>query len=556
MNNCIRYANTLSYFRLSQIGYLIVRRVLPNLTPELNNVRPRIRQGVVIRSAYQLPASTSAQHSFCFLNRRKDFPSGKVDWACGDMAKLWRYNLHYFDYLNDVGLSKERKCELIGDWIANNPPTSGDGWESYPVSLRVVNWIKWFLLSECSLGQQWLESLYQQVLWLESNIEYHLLANHYLKNGVALFFAGMFFQGSDAERWFKKGRSILREELEEQFLPDGGHYERSPMYHSICVMDYLDVLNLMQSSQSVVTFDEYAHVKKRTCEALDCLNDICLPDRNIPLFNDSAFNIAPSPTHIFEYAATVVDYKIPGIPAGLSCIEKASTGYYVIRNGDAMMIVDCGLIGPNYQPGHAHCDTLSYELAINGRRVVVDSGVRDYEASPQRAYARSTRAHNTVSVDGQEQSEIWGVFRVARRAKPLYAGLTKTCDGVVHFEGAHDGFKRLPGRLIHRRQIIYDGRSEWKITDYVEGKGNHRIESYIHLHPDYKSSKDGGRIHILDAAGDPVVVIEADNDAAIEIEAGQYFPEFGVEMKNDVIVLSRTGYVPIRLGYRISKLLK
>ncbi len=100
-----------------------------------------------------------------------------------------------------------------------------------------------------------------------------------------------------------------------------------------------------------------------------------------------------------------------------------------MRHLNDMMVIDCGAIGPDYQPGHAHCDTLSYELAIDGRRVIVDSGVHDYEPTQHRAYARSTPAHNTVVIDGQEQSEMWGVFRVARRARPLPAYVRQETDG-------------------------------------------------------------------------------------------------------------------------------
>ena len=120
------------------------------------------------------------------------------------------------------------KVHLISDWIVKNPPGTGDAWEPYTLSLRMVNWIKFFLKNDTAIQEESLQSLYMQALWLEKNIEYHILANHYLKNGVALFFAGMYFEGVDADRWIKKGLKILREELGEQFLADGGHYRTKP----------------------------------------------------------------------------------------------------------------------------------------------------------------------------------------------------------------------------------------------------------------------------------------------------------------------------------------
>jgi uncharacterized heparinase superfamily protein len=490
------------------------------------------------------------------------------------MPKLWRYNLHYFDYLHDPHRSLENKSRLIAHWIEHNPPGTEDAWEPYPTSLRIVNWIKFFLALhsvKASGGNgekgngtslklekelpppQWTKNLYLQTLWLERNIEYHLLANHYLKNGVALFFAGMYFEGVDADRWIKKGLKILREELEEQFLLDGGHYERSPMYHSICVIDYVDVLNLMISSRDARSFGEKNHFVTRVTQALDFLNDICLPDGEIPLFNDSAFGVAPSPGDIFAYALRVIGYVRPGGQSDLSVIQKAASGYYVLRKGNDMMVIDCGEIGPSYQPGHAHCDTLSYELAVDGRRMIVDSGVFDYEPSRQRAYAKSARAHNTVMIDDEEQSEIWGVFRVERRAHPIYGSARETSDNRAVFEGAHDGYTRLVGNPIHHRTIEYDGHGEWLIVDHIEGTGKHRVKSYVHLHPSYTANVEGRRVSIRDGSGVEWAGLEVLDTGEISVkEDSWYYPEFGRATKNTAIVCARSGDIPMRLGYRIT----
>ncbi len=468
------------------------------------------------------------------------------------MSKLWRYNLHYFDYLNDQSRSLELRKQLVADWVAHCNPGMEDAWEPYTVSLRIVNWIKFFLAPNVTIQQEWVESLYQQTLWLERNIEYHILANHYLKNGVAIFFSGMYFEGEDADRWIKKGMKILNEELEEQFLQDGGHYERSPMYHSICIMDYLDVLNLMTSSRDVIVFDEIGRFKTRAIQALNFLSTMCLPDGEIPLFNDSAFGITPNPKRIYEYAGQVIGYTRPDMRNELSVTQYPQSGYYILRKGLDMMVIDCGEIGPRHQPGHAHCDTLSYELAVNGRRMIVDSGVYDYEHSQQRAYARSTRAHNTVTIDDEEQSEIWSVFRVARRARPMCGWAQENSEDRAVFEGAHDGYKRLPGALIHRRRIEYDGSSHWLVVDDIEGAGRHHAKSYIHLHPDFTAVIEERRVSIRDAGGHEWASLEMLNEGEVRVEESWYYPEFGRETKNKAIVYTCSGAVPMSFGYRIT----
>ncbi len=500
--------------------------------------------------------------AFTFLNRKKVFDLGRIEWATADMPKLWRYNLHYFDYLHDPQRSYENKCSLMSDWIQRNPSGTEDAWEPYTVSLRIVNWIKWFLLPERGsleeprerhLQQAWVESLYQQVQWLEHNIEYHLLANHYLKNGVALLFAGLYFQGTDAERWLQKGLRILRDELTEQFLADGGHFERSPMYHSISVVDYLDVLNLTQNSSTAITREITREFACKVTTALDFLSGICLPDGEIPLFNDSAFGIAPAPSHIFGYAERVIGYKQPQRSTSLTIEAFSPSGYYVCRKASDMIIIDCGPIGPDYQPGHAHCDTLSYELVLDGHRVVVDSGVFDYEPSPERAYVRSTRAHNTVIVDGEEQSEVWGVFRVARRARPISSCIGRTEDGTILFEGAHDGYKRLTGKPIHHRRIRYDEQGSWVVSDELTGVGSHYMESVVHIHPDCTIIRSGAQSFRIERCGECIAIIDVLTVCQATVELGCYFPEFGLSSKNPMLAFSCSGEVPLQLSYRILK---
>ncbi|TKB65783.1 MAG: heparinase [Nitrospira sp.] len=552
-NRLCLYLRTASHLKPTQVAFQILRRVFLSRPPQLGNDAIPLRNGMHLLCEPIPSKFSGSDTAFLFLNATKAFCAGGIDWKSAEMPKLWRYNLHYCDYLLDTDRSLQSKRQLISHWITHNPPGTADAWEPYTVSLRIVNWVKLFLQEPEIVVPEWLNVLYQQAAWLEKNIEYHILANHYLKNGKALFFAGSFFAGTDAERWLQKGLRILIEEADEQFLEDGGHYERSPMYHSICLEDYLDVLNLMTSNPGLISQEVVDRLTEKSNTALDFLNDVCLPDGEIPLFNDSALGIAPAPACIFEYARRITGYERPSLPTNLTIIEKAESGYFVIRNDGDMMIVDCGPVGPDYQPGHAHCDTLSYELALDGQRVVVDSGVYDYEAGARRRYSRSTKGHNTISVDGEEQSEIWGVFRVARRAYPIGATIVKLSGDRVRFEGMHDGFRRLSGKVMHKRAIEYDGRGTWTVRDEVTGTGKHDVESAIHLHPDYSTKQVNDCIKILKKDGKAIVRLELVGNALIRVEPGRYFPEFGIEHKNEVIVLSCSGTLPLEIGYRISK---
>ena len=488
-----------------------------------------------------------------FVGREKSVARG-IDWRSPEMSRLWRYHLHYFDYLRDDFRTLEWKNAAIDDWIDSNPPGTCDAWEPYPTSLRIVNWIKFFdALRITDPGRSLrLQSLYRQVLWLENNLERHILANHYLKNAKALVFAGVYFFGADADRWRHTGLRILRAQVVEQFLHDGGHYERSPMYHAICVEDLLDTINIIGTCGALVAEETLVLFRERARAGLDYLDAILMPDGEIPLFNDAALDMAPACAALFDYAKCVIGYRKPEAMRGPSGIALSSSGYYVMRDGDDAIVIDCGEVGPSYQAGHAHCDTLGYELAIGGKRLIVDSGVYDYEAGPRREYVRGTSAHNTVSIDAREQSEIWGVFRVGHRARPILAEFhSDSPDGVLRFEGAHDGYRRFGQHVVHRRSVTYTA-GKWVIEDTVEGDGSHLIESRIHLAPELYVVPSASSVQVTDLSGKRRASIRYDSWLNVRIETGPYHLRFGETQERVVIVLFSTAPLPYKIRYTVT----
>ena len=507
------------------------------------------------------PGAVSPDLSFTFLNARAclELRPGAVDWAAPAMSRLWRYNLHYFEYLLDASVGDDLKTRLIDDWIASNSAGTPDAWDPYPVSLRIVNWVKYFLerAQRQPVPQAWLTSLYTQAAWLTRHFEYHLLANHLLKNTVALFFAGCFFEGREADLWLQRGWREFAAQVQEQFLADGGHFERSPMYHALCLADSIDVLTLAAQPPIAALARPARECLARVRAAAEFLRDICFPDGDIPLFNDAAFGVAAAPRLLLARAAEALGCAPaadawPTSPRS-ELIDKPQSGYFGFRSGTDMLLVDCGLIGPDYQPGHAHCDCLSYELMLDGARLIVDSGVYDYDGGERRRLCRTTAGHNTVSVDGCEQSEIWGVFRVGRRARPLRSLLRGAGEGGV-FEGAHDGYRRLLGKPVHQRRIAWDGRTAIEVCDEVTGGGGeHRAESRIRLHPGYTPVIYDGYALVTGPDDKLAARIEFTNGLKPQLEGGSYFPRFGVELPCAVLVLRDSGRLPLRISYRIIK---
>ena len=147
----------------------------------------------------------------------------------------------------DDKASAELKNYIIQQWIDQNPPVAGNGWEPYPTSLRIVNWIKW-ALSGNKLSSEANQSLATQVRHLCGNIEYHLLGNHLFVNAKALVYAGLYFDGEEAQGWYRRGIEILIEQIPEQFLSDGAHFELSTTYHALLTEDLLDILQYMKNA--------------------------------------------------------------------------------------------------------------------------------------------------------------------------------------------------------------------------------------------------------------------------------------------------------------------
>lgn len=565
---------TLQHLRPRQLFYFIVRRQFPSRSVAVDTGGAQ-RQPLQLLSPIAIRdtrAGESGERAIRFLNQQETIDFDAIDWCPDHTQRLWRYNLHYFDYLRDSAWSADEKQLLIDSWIAANPQNSQPGWEPFTCSLRIVNWIVYLSTQNATCSSAVLDSLYTQALWLEKNDERHILANHYFENLKALLFAGCFFNGSAAaDRWRRRAISELKIQLREQTLEDGGHYERSPQYHCLMLENYLDIYNL--ASNNPAFFDEAFVAQLTGCieQGLVWLNDIVFPDRMMPLFNDSAFGVAPAVDELVDYAASL---KLPcgqsgTVTSNVGIIEKDDSGLYGFKTHTDMVIMDCGEIGPAYQPGHTHCDFLSYELMLAGRRLVVDTGVSEYEPGPRRQYVRSTKAHNTISVDGGEQSEIWGEFRVARRARKHFGRVIEGPE-CIEISGVYRGFYQglwdRKGRFEHQRlisvKLVKDAFEAVEVVDTLHGSGEHLIESYIHIHPDFivvpnPESADGRSLNILLEGRDGqqqarrvFAELNIDDDCDVTVEESIYCPQFGLEHKIDCVVISRRASLPQTLAYR------
>jgi uncharacterized heparinase superfamily protein len=282
---------------------------------------------------------------------------------------------------------------------------------------------------------------------------------------------------------------------------------------------------------------------------VEFLRGILHPDGEIPLFNDSALHAARPPAELLAMAETQDDNVVESeSPVTLF----PATGYGVMRSRESRsaLIFDCGPLGPDYQPGHGHCDALSYELSLHGQRVVVDTGVSTYEPGPERSYERSTAAHNTVRIDDEEQSEIWGSFRVGRR--PRVAQLRGDCNSVLPFvSGEHDAYRRLG--VVHARKILLLGADTWIVVDLLRGSGSHRVESFLHFHPHVRVEAQDDRMKTGDGLplrcwsvefADQSYVLATYGAGQLELRMSWYAEQFGIRQTSPALRWSWQGTIP------------
>lgn len=340
-------------------------------------------------------------------------------WQANLSSPLWQFNLHYFEYLlplanrylssgNERYLLKAK--ELITLWIINNPQDkAGAAWDPYTISMRTVNWLAFSseVASDLHDDQKFLtqvnESLAQQYAYLSQHLEKDLLANHYLENFKALVLLSAYFDDTET---LGLALAELKRQVDEQVLPDGMHFELSPMYHKIVLEDLLRVAIVLRNGG----FD-YEWLVPVLQNMADCLYSVERHTNRTPLFNDSGDNVAKSKEALLRSLSLRFGieptYKDCFPNAGYYLFEKESGGHII------KVIVDAGGAGPKHALGHVHCDALSFEAFIDDEPWIVNCGTYAYQ-DDKRLWYKSTEAHSTVMVEGRDQHECWAPFRVAR----------------------------------------------------------------------------------------------------------------------------------------------
>ena len=461
-NRIGKYFRTIKHLKLIQIYYRLFyffRNRLYKKNYSFINIKSNSE--VSWNNTVYYSQSYLGNNIFEFLNQKKKFDT--IDWNFNEYGKLWNYNLVYFDFLNQKKVHIGESLNLIHNFIYNDN-THVSGHEPYTISLRNVNWIK-FILSNNIKDQSIDDYLYSSYKRLLDNLEFHLLGNHLMENAFSLLFGAYYFNDRD---FYRKSEEILLKEFDIQILDDGGHFELSPMYHSIILQRILDSLYLMDNNNFIDSGELNKKMHRQAVLMLSWLKTITYKNNDIPHFNDSTDGIALSAKDLFSYAESM------GLQWSRALLSES--GYRKYSTDNSECIIDVGSIGPDYLPGHGHSDISNFEFRYESIPFIVDTGTSTYENNKKRQIERSNESHNTIMINDISQSEVWNSFRVARRAK-----ITNLIEQENMVSVSHDGYKHL--NINHNRKFIFKDRLI-TIKDTLTGSNLKNIKSFLHFHPD------------------------------------------------------------------------
>ena len=534
MKLILRYFDTLRHLRFIQwIGR--VKQFLPKRIPNSKNLPEKRIFDQSWKGFEWRKNSIFKNKKVKFLNFEKQI-SKKEDWIDTSSKLIWLFNLHYFDGINSKGNNnrKDLNREWINLWIDENPPCFGVGWNPYCTSLRIVNWIKWSLKNNI-LSEKETKSLVIQIRWLTRNLEIQFLGNHYWSNAKALCFAGAFFEGVEANNWQKLGIKIINKQLDEQCLDDGGHFERSPMYHSIFLEDVLDLIHLSELIPEIFSLNLKNKLIHKAEIMMKWMYSMCHPDKNIAFFNDATFYVAPNFNDLLNYSKNLKRFEKNYRFSNLSTFLKES-GFIRLVSKDLVCLCDVGSINPGYNPGHSHAETLSFEMSFKKNRMIVNSGISVYGRSDLIIKQRSTLSHSTLCLDNENSSDVWSGFRVGRRARVDNCNFYSYKNNEIAF-ASHDGYRFLDGSPIHTRMWRIE-KSKLSVYDHINSLKKHRIDINFIFHPKWELEKIFNSIIIKDKKNNNIVgLIEIEKDFIAKIEKSYWNKGFGISISNNVLHL-------------------
>lgn len=492
--------------------------------------------------------------------------------TAGDAKVVWEPNRHH----HLVVLARAYRAsadpryaaaivEQLESWLDQCPFGYGMNWRSpLELAIRLINWV-WAIdlvhesgVVAADFWHRVQRSAYQHLWQITRSYSRGSSANnHRIGEAAGVFIATSYLPGLDPRgRWRRESWRILADEILTQTHTDGGTREQAVGYH-LFVLQFFALAGVVARRTAADFPAEYWARLERMVEFLAVLGE---GGRSLPMLGDADdgyvldLGSPGDPGETLALAAAVcgrtdlaaaeppeavhwllgnAGWNLSGeaavsAPRRLESRALPESGYYLLQCGtvaDGISVVfDCGELGFGPLAAHGHADALSFTLRVRGHDVLVDPGTYDYFSFPAwRQYFRSTRAHNTVAVDDQDQSVMLGPFLWGARAQARCLAWAPAGEG-GRVAGEHDGYRRLADPVVHRRTLDLDARTRVLVVrDDILARGSHAIAIHFHLAEDVAISAVGPNRFRL-TVGSTTATLELDANLTAETLAGSEDP--------------------------------
>lgn len=545
------YFHTIKRLKIAQIYHQLlyklgtwktyrVSEIIPTPSDKFHLLVPQLDESAAYLSRFDTASLVAGK--IRLLHAEYEFPWGV--WQCDNASALFNFNLHYHEFLIALAIdilntgSNEHLAlfeRLINDWLdtcCKIPAKPGrhrmqrgwyNAWAPYTISLRAINW----LICMDALGnrlstktrQRMNQALFVQYQYLLNNPEKRVLANHYFENLKTLYILSLYFKDATTE---KAVEIKLCEQVAEQILPSGLHFERSPMYHRVLLEGLLRVIVAVRQTDTNCS-KALLHAAQQMLSYTMWLEEGL---NRTPLFNDAGDNVAKSPDDLCAAAKEILNINPQPI------VQPQGRGYHVfnMKESNVRAIVDADELGPSYMLGHSHCDCLSFEIFMDGTPLFVNAGTYQYQG-PLRQLFRATLAHNTAMLGDNEQARCWGEHRVAQSCKVLQVERT-----VAKLTGRYCTWQGVQ----HHRVFSIEG-TELSVLDSFTGAGDGIIRSCLRVAPGFDVSQKADNTLLVSSNGQSICTIYPVRSKAALYHDGEkcyYSPEFGLLLQCTLIEFS------------------
>ena len=421
--------------------------------------------------------------------------------------------------------------KLIERWIDRFPPSKDISWNAFNCTIRLINWFKILgkLPKEYKMNQNlWNKiqiSIYEQINYISSHIEYHIPGNHVIIQFYVLWLVSVVFPAwNKSVKKISEAEKLFEKELQKEFLINGFHFEHSYHYHIQVTLFGILWLIGMKNLNKIVE----GNILKILENASLLLEEFINPDGYLPMLGDNCFCFLTR-----NLSEDIELYKILKPMAFAGTFPKAKSsdvldvkGLYVLaRSFESEIIFDVGNIGLPNNPGHGHSDLLSIIYSFKGHPIFVDPGTKMYSSDHASLAMKKSKSHNTITIAKNDQAKLWGIFRWGYLPQNLKYDIEES-EMAIKLSGKYYGFKQIGG-YEHSRKIVMR-QDNLQIEDYINGKKNKMVELNFVLHPSVSARINDGLVLRVHNDFELNLNIQSDFIYTVNIESFDMFPSYDV----------------------------